>query len=39
MAVDTRKQIDVIAIDFSKAFNEVLHKKKLIYKLEAIGLD
>lgn len=32
MANDTREQIDVIGIDFAKAFDKVPHKKP-IYKL------
>lgn len=37
-AIDTREQIDVIAIDLAKAFDKVPHNK-LIYKLETVGLN
>lgn len=37
-ATDTREQVDVIAIDFAKAFDKVPHNK-LIYKLETVGLN
>lgn len=37
-AIDTREQVDVITIDFAKAFDKVPHNK-LIYKLETVGLN
>jgi len=37
LALNIRKQVDVVYIDFCKAFDSVVHKK-LIYKLEALGI-
>lgn len=37
LALNIRKQVDVVYIDFCKAFDSVVHSK-LIYKLEALGI-
>jgi ribonucleases P/MRP protein subunit RPP40 len=37
LALNNRKQVDVVYIDFCKAFDSVVHKK-LIHKLESLGI-
>ena len=37
MALNVRKQVYVVYIDFCKAFDSVVHRK-VIFKLEALGI-
>ena len=36
-ALEVRRQVDVIYFDFSKAFDQVLHKK-LLFMLKCLGI-
>lgn len=37
VALERRQQVDVIYLDFSKAFDRVSHEK-LLFKLECLGI-